>query len=121
MSKVLPREGDDGLKMGRPQLVSPEQVPLLNESVHANQGKVEEAKDLSKMITTLVKDGQQARGIQRARTIAPSNNTIKMYNYLVANQPGVTVTELGTVQTQMDHSLQRWHMSYRRHLCDWKG
>ena len=90
----LPKESDEGIRVGRPPLISPEQVPLLNEGVKEHSGKVEKMSDLSNTIVAIASKSDQEQ------IEPPSADTQLFYNLIAANEPGITLTKASSARPQ---------------------
>ena len=97
--KKLPIPGSEGIKPGRPPLVPPEQLDLLNEGIRNHVGKVETRKDLAQSIVAVVDQRYKDQNIER-RAKMPSRATQSKYNLQASIQPGVALTKLSGTRPQ---------------------
>ncbi|VEU38750.1 unnamed protein product [Pseudo-nitzschia multistriata] len=94
--KILPLKGDEGIKQGRPALVSIRNLPSLNNRVLQNSGKVDTLQDLSNGIGNLHQQEMEEKGSQTIGKPTPiCSHTLKKYTSQLSFLPTKNTRALG--------------------------
>jgi hypothetical protein len=93
-SKILPKEGCDGMKVGRPHKIDKENIALLNNTLHKNVGMIQGSSLLTQDLLELSSQQRTKRGIDTSfETPACSNATRKLYNLDASTQLGISLVK----------------------------
>jgi hypothetical protein len=93
--KILPKEGCDGMKVGRPHKIDKGNFTLLNNTLHKNVGMTQGSSSLTQDLLELSSQQRTTkRGIDTSfETPACSNATRKLYNLDASTQLGISLVK----------------------------
>ena len=99
--KILPLKGDEGIKPGRPALVSIGNLPSLTNRVLQNSGKVDTVQDLSNDIVDLHQHEMEERGSKTIGNSTPiCRHALKKYTSQLSFLPGISLIKPSGARSQ---------------------